>query len=205
MLRAIIDFTQSMSREISPPDADDATGIRVCCLLNEKRNSTASSPVAQSGREYIETTLYRSADSPESILQSASDLISSLTDLASVATTPDGEESRIHKISFVQTGSHTAMAVVIASNGIIKTKLFRCEFLITPEILEVFDKALNKTFSGVKLSSINQPFIQTAAARFGELSLFMPDEEQAAFVRERFLSNPAETYSKVLEALAGEI
>ena len=38
-----------------------------------------------------------------------------------------------------------------------------------------------------------------------ELSLFMPDEEQAAFVRERFLSNPAETYSKVLEALAGEI
>ena len=66
------------------------------------------------------------------------------------------------------------MAVVIASNGIIKTKLFRCEFLITPEILEVFDKALNKTFSGVKLSSINQPFIQTAAARFGELSLFMP-------------------------------
>ena len=131
-------------------------------------------PVAQSGREYIETTLYRSADSPESILKSASELISSLTDLASVATTPDGEESRVHKISFVQTGSHTAMAVVIASNGIIKTKLFRCEFLITPEILEVFDKALNKTFSGVKLSSINQPFIQTAAARFGELSLFMP-------------------------------
>ena len=91
-------------------------------------------PVAQSGREYIEATLYRSADSPESILQGASDLISQLTDLASVATTPDGEESRVHKISFVQTGSHTAMAVVIASNGIIKTKLFRCEFLITPEI-----------------------------------------------------------------------
>ena len=58
-------------------------------------------PVSQSGREYIEATLYRSADSPESILQGASDLISQLTDLASVATTPDGEESRVHKISFV--------------------------------------------------------------------------------------------------------
>lgn len=131
-------------------------------------------PVSQSGKDYIQSTLYQNADSPENILQSAADLLSQLTDYVAVATTPDGEDSRIRKISFVQTGAHTAMAVVIASNGIIKTKLFRCEFLITPEILEVFDKALNETFAGVKLSSINQPFIQTAAARFGELSLFMP-------------------------------
>lgn len=130
-------------------------------------------PMSQSGREYIESTLYQNSDSPESILQCASNLISQLTDTAAVSTTPDGGESRVHRISFVQTGSHTAMAVVIASNGIIKTKLFRCEFIITPEILEVFDRALNEFFSGIRLSSINQPFIQTAAARFGELSLFM--------------------------------
>lgn len=131
-------------------------------------------PVAQNGKDYIQSTLYQNADSPENILQSAADLLSQLTDYVAVATTPDGEDSRIRKISFVQTGAHTAMAVVIVSNGIIKTKLFRCEFLMTPEILDVFDKALNEIFTGIKLSSINQPFIQTAAARFGELSLFMP-------------------------------
>lgn len=131
-------------------------------------------PIAQSGRDYIETRLYESADSPESILQKAAQVVSELTGLASVTTTPSGEDSRIHKISFVQTGLHTAMAVVIASNGIIKTKLFRCEFVITPEILEVFDRALNETFAGIRLAAINRPFIQTAAARFGELSLFMP-------------------------------
>ncbi len=137
-------------------------------------NIMSVTPVSQRGKEYIRSVLYENADSPESILQSASDIISQLTNFASVATTPNGEDSRIHKISFVQTGSHTAMAVVITSNGIIKTKIFRCEFIITPEILEVFDKALNDTFAGIKLSSINQPFIQTAAAHFGELSLFMP-------------------------------
>lgn len=131
-------------------------------------------PVSQNGKDYIQSTLYQNADSPENILQSAADLLSQLTDYVAVATTPDGEDSRIRKISFVQTGAHTAMAVVIVSNGIIKTKLFRCEFLMTPEILDVFDKALNEIFTGIKLSSINQPFIQTAAARFGELSLFMP-------------------------------
>ncbi len=137
-------------------------------------NIMTVTPISQSGKDYIESRLYENADSPESILQSAANLISQLTDFAAAVTTPNGEQSRIHKISFVQTGSHTAMAVVIASNGIIKTKLFRCEFLITPEILEVFDKALNEAFAGIKLSSINQPFIQTAAASFGELSLFMP-------------------------------
>lgn len=131
-------------------------------------------PVSGEGRDFIESRLYDDADSPESILQTATNLISELTDCTAFATTPNGDNSRIRKISFVQTGAHTAMAVLIASNGVIKTKLFRCEFIITPEILGIFDKALNELCAGVRLSSINRPFIQSAAARFGELSLFMP-------------------------------
>ncbi len=137
-------------------------------------NIMTVTPVSQGGKSFIESKLYENADSPEGILSKASSIITELTGYAAVTTTPNGEDIRIRRISFVQTGSHTAMAVVIVSNGIIKTKLFRCEFVITPEILEVFDKALNDVFSGIKLSSVNRPFIQTAAAKFGELSLFMP-------------------------------
>lgn len=137
-------------------------------------NIMAVPPVSQRGRDYIEARLIESADSPESILKKAAKVISELTGFSAVTTTPNGRDSRIYRISFVQTGLHTAMAVVIASSGIIKTKLFRCEFVITPDILNVFDKALNEVFAGVRLDSINKPFIQTAAARFGELSLFMP-------------------------------
>lgn len=131
-------------------------------------------PVSDNGRYLIESCLYEKADSPESILGSAAQLITRFTDLVGTATTPDSENSRIHRLSFVQTGAHTAMVVLIASNGVIKTRLFRCEFLLKPEILEVFDKALNDVFSGIKLSSVNRPFIQTVAARFGEISLLMP-------------------------------
>lgn len=38
-----------------------------------------------------------------------------------------------------------------------------------------------------------------------ELSLFMPTEEQALFVKRKFLEDPAGTYTGVLSALAGEI
>ena len=137
-------------------------------------NALEVKPVSESGREYITGVLSQNADSPEALLQNAANLLSQLTGCIAFSTTPTGDESRIRKISFVPTGAHAAMAVVIVSNGIIKTKLFRCEFLITPEILEVFDKALNEVFAGVRLSSINRPFIQTAAAGFGELSLLMP-------------------------------
>ena len=130
-------------------------------------------PVTERGREYIRDALSKNADSPESILRSASDILSRLTDYIALATTPCGESARVRKISFVPTGAHSAMAVVIASNGIIKTKLFRCEFLITPEILQVFAKAFNEEFAGIPLGSVTRPFIQTAAAGFGELSLFM--------------------------------
>ncbi len=132
-------------------------------------------PVSAQGRDYVNSRLYEHADSPESILNAAADLLTELTDCMAFATTPNGDESRIRRLRFVQTGAHTAMAVLIASNGIIKTKLFRCEFVITPEILGVFDKALNELCAGVKLTSINKPFIQSAAARFGELSLLMPN------------------------------
>ena len=130
-------------------------------------------PVTERGREYVRDTLSKNADSPESILQSAADILSRLTDFIALATTPSGEGGRIRKISFVPTGAHAAMAVVIASNGVIKTKLFRCEFLLTPELLGVFEKAFNDSFAGIRLSAVNRPFIQTAAAGFGELSLFM--------------------------------
>lgn len=137
-------------------------------------NSMNVVPISGQGRQYIYEQLQKTDDSPESILQGAADLLSKLTGQAAVTTTPGGENSRIRNLSFVQTGAHSAMVILIASNGTIKTRLFRCEFLITPELLEVFDKALNEIFSGIKLSSVNQPFIQTAAVRFGELSLLMP-------------------------------
>ena len=104
-------------------------------------------PISGQGRQYITEQLRKNGDSPESILQGAADLLSKLTSQAAVSTTPSGENSRIRNLSFVQTGAHSAMVILIASNGTIKTKLFRCEFLITPELLGIFDKALNEIFA----------------------------------------------------------
>lgn len=136
-------------------------------------NAMQLTPVSEQGRDLIRDALSKGADSPEGILQCAADILSRLTDCVALAASPGGEGARIRRISFVPTGAHAGMAVVIASSGVISTRLFRCEFLLTPEILQVFDKALNETFAGIPLISVTRPFVQTAAAGFGELSLFM--------------------------------
>ena len=131
-------------------------------------------PLDQRLTDYIDAFLESGAESPEGILKTAAKVVSEVTDLAAVATAPSESESRIMQIKFVQTGRHTAMAVLITSSGMVKNKLFRCEFVLNGQILQVFEKALNEKLAGMELSSLTQPLIQTLAASFGELSLFMP-------------------------------
>ena len=131
-------------------------------------------PLAHVATAYIRDVLRKHSGSPEEILQGAADITERLTGTVALATTPSPEGCRVRRLSFVQTGRHAAMAVMICSNGVVRTRLFRCDFVITPEILGMFDKALNELCAGVEVASVGQPFIQTAAVRFGELSLFMP-------------------------------
>ncbi len=123
----------------------------------------------------IENGVLSGADAPERILSNTAQVLSQLTSMACVTTTPSGTNARVHKIRFVITGRHTCMAVLITSNGMVKSRLFRVEFVVTPELVNMFDKVLNDAFVGVPLKSINRAFLQTVGASFGELSMFMPD------------------------------
>lgn len=126
-------------------------------------------------RRYIEARITGAGDAPEHILQTASDVVSELCSTVALSSTPAGEDTRVHRVRFVQTGRFTSMLVLITSTGMVKSRLFRCDFNITPEMLNVFDRALNEKLAGQPLSSVNQPFAQTFAASFGELGLLMPD------------------------------
>lgn len=132
-------------------------------------------PLEDRVKRYIESCLQSNSDAPENILKAACRVVSELSGTVGIATTPGGEEARVHRIKFVRTGRHTSMVVLITSSGMVKSRLFRCDFDITPEMLNVFDRALNERLAGQPLNAVNQPFIQTFAASFGELALLMPD------------------------------
>lgn len=148
--------------------------------------------------DFIDSRLEYSAKSPENLLKEACKTVSDLTNLAAVGTSPSEEESRIMRIRFVQTGSHTAMAVLVTSTGMVKNNLFRCEYVLNSQLLQVFEKALNEKLAGLKLSQLTQPVIQTIAASFGELSLLMPVVLTA-------IKEAADTAGEVSTTVSGQI
>jgi heat-inducible transcriptional repressor len=138
-------------------------------------NLMRQTPLPERLREHIENTVSPTVQSPEIILSKTASVLSGLSDAAAVATTPPSQEARVHRIRFVATGRHTSMAVLVTSNGMVKSRLFRCEFVLTPQLLSMFDKAINEQFTGIRLREITRGFLQTAASAMGEMTLFVPD------------------------------
>lgn len=132
-------------------------------------------------RDHIERAIRFTAASPEVILQRAAKELSELTGVAAITTTPSSQEARVHRVRFVSTGRHTAMAVLITSNGMVKSKLFRCEFVLTPELLAMYDKAINDKFVGIRLLDINKAFLQSSASGLGDLTFFISDALMALY------------------------
>ncbi len=124
--------------------------------------------------DYIERKLTEHADTPENLLRSAAELLSDYTGFAAVTSTPPATDARVHRLHILPTGRHTAMAVLITTTGMVRTKLFRCNFVVTAEIADVLQKILNKALSGVPLYEITKPFMQTVAASFPDLMFLTP-------------------------------
>ena len=131
-------------------------------------------PPSSRACDYISRKLSACADTPENLLKAAAELLSDYTGFAAVTTTPPGTDARVHRLHFIGTGRHTVMAVLVTTTGMVKSKLFRLNFVVTPEITDVLQKILNKALSGVPLQEMTKPFMQTVAATFPDLMLITP-------------------------------
>ena len=136
--------------------------------INSLRNQDLS-PISCCDRDFINSNL-SSAFDPEHLLEGASQVLAALTKFVAISTAPPGNNSIIRKIDFVQTGRHSVMMVIITSTGLIKNKLFRSDYEITPDILKVFYCVINEKFTGVSVSSITPELIESISIALEELT-----------------------------------
>lgn len=122
----------------------------------------------------IVSALETSADDPERILRKASEVVSEITHTSVIATTPSSDTARIRRLKFIQTSRQTCMVVLITSSGLVKNRLFKCDYVITPEIISIFDSSLNRRLAGVPISSMTPAYVQTLAVELGDLAMLIP-------------------------------
>ncbi len=125
-------------------------------------------------RRAIDDVLTAAADDPEHILNKGAEVLSQLTGYVAISTTPPTDDTAIQRIRILQVSKHTSMMVMITSKGMVKNRLFRCDYNVTDDVLQIFERALNEMLSGVKLSSITPAFVQTVAVAMGDVMILMP-------------------------------
>ena len=105
-------------------------------------------------KNIIEGALYSHSDDPENLIEKACQILSKMTNFISIFTTPPSSEAKVRNIQFVKTGKRNAMIVLMTTTGMIKNKLFRCQYDISPDLINIFSNLLNEKFQGKPLRSI---------------------------------------------------
>ena len=170
---------------------NDMAALTEAGLIDQPYTSAGRVPTQEGFRRYLElgakpveptaqerALIFRrisaSSDDPERILDAAAQVLSQLSGAVCVATTPPPEDVKIAKIRLIQTGRQTAMTVLVTSSGMVKYRLFRCDYMLTKELVKVFERMLSESMVGRSPEEITPAFVQSLAASYGELAMLMP-------------------------------
>ncbi len=115
-------------------------------------------------RRMIEAGISSAAGDPERLIARAGEVLADLTKCACVSTAPGGETVIIRKIELVPVGVHSAMLVLLTSNGILKSRMCRLDCELTAKVLEEFYNIVDSCIIGKPASEISVVSMQTAAA-----------------------------------------
>lgn len=132
-----------------------------------------TSTITEQEQKFLDGMLMVNAYDPDKLLSCVSQLLASTSKFAAVSTTPSGSGSVIKGVQFVQTSRRTAMAILMTSTGVMKNRIFRCDFDITADMLRVFFRIFNEKLAGVPVSAVTPAFIQSVGVSLGEMAVLM--------------------------------
>lgn len=115
-------------------------------------------------RRLIDAGISTAVGDPEKIIVQAGEILADLTKCACVSSTPGGDSVTISKIELVPVGIHSAMLVLLTSNGILKSRLCRLDCELNAKIYEEFYNIVKSYIIGKPASEINVVSMQTVAA-----------------------------------------
>ena len=130
-------------------------------------------PLSLEEKIFIKGMLSSYCEDPEKLLEGSVKVLSDITNYTAVATTPPSSESRVRNITFVPIGRRSVMLVLMTSGGMLKNKIFRCEYDINADILYMISDILNSKFRGEKLKDISPEFINILVGKDRELALIL--------------------------------
>lgn len=116
-------------------------------IMKEKNLSTKE-------KQNIDSILQSDIAKFENIIKEASNILSRLTNYASIAIGPGMESCTVDEIKLVRLGQDRLMIVVLADNGIVKESVIKCDSTVPEQNIEIFNNYLNYKLRGMNFKDI---------------------------------------------------
>ncbi len=120
-------------------------------------------------RRWVDSRLAPAMYDSEQLLLCASQLLAGLSKCTAAVTTPGGPEAVVKAVQLVQTSRRTAMLLMISSAGTMKSRVFRCDYDLTNDILRVFFRVFNEKVAGKRVKEVTPAFLQNLGASLGPM------------------------------------
>lgn len=132
-------------------------------------------PLTQEERDQIDSLFNVKNPDPDKLLEDAADALAEYTGCTGVTSSISAKDVRVKRIELISAGVNTVVILLIASNGVIKNKVCRVDFTVTPELVEFFTKFVNSRLAGRSIESISATYISSVSVTLGEYSrIFTP-------------------------------
>ncbi len=132
-------------------------------------------PLTTQEKQEIEALFnFRNPD-PDKLLEDAARALAGYTGCAAISTTINRRSLKVRRIEIIPATQRTAVILLILSNGMIKNRVCRVDFTLTPKIVEFFQNFANGMLGGKSVNEISQRFIHSVALSLDEYTeIFTP-------------------------------
>jgi heat-inducible transcriptional repressor len=135
----------------------------------------ACKPLSEDEKNEINSLFNVRDPDPDKLLEDAAGALADYTNCAGVATSLTPKSVGVRRIELIAAGAGTVVILLIATNGMVRSKVCRVDFKVTPEIMEFFTRFSNARLVGRSLDSITSGYINAVSVTLGEYSrIFTP-------------------------------
>lgn len=138
-------------------------------------NLMQTQPLTAAEKAEIDALFNIQHPDPDQLVEDAATALAQATHCVTVSSTMTPEDVTVRRIDIIPSGPRTLVVLVIASNGVVKSKVCRVDFAVTPQVLDFFRKYVNSRFRGQSLEGVSKLYLQSVAVALGEYSrVFTP-------------------------------
>lgn len=123
--------------------------------------------LSQEGKSVVDGMLSSISPDPESVVTSAATILSELTGLPTLVASNADHSVRVRRVSLLPMGRSAAVVFIITDDGRSKSRFVCTDHLITPELIEKFDRIVCEKVCGRDASLLDMAYLQSIVVLAG--------------------------------------